>query len=128
MVVTATQHSCPSAGGYSSRRPEQSLLYRMVAEHFEDFRTKLNSDGGGLPKRAEEEFRAFLACGIPEHGVVLRRSLAWNFAHLIAFSCRKRGFCPSCVAKRSSFSAAHLVDHVIPPHVPLRHWTVPKKG
>ena len=37
----------------------------------------------------------------------------------MAFSCKRRGFCPSCGARRMSQTAGHLVDHVIP-HVPVR--------
>jgi len=33
---------------------------------------------------------------------------------LLAFSCKRRGFCPSCGARCMSQTAAHLVDHVIP--------------
>jgi len=40
---------------------------------------------------------------------------------LLSFSCKRRGFCPSCGARRMSQTAAHLVDHVIP-HVPVRQW------
>jgi uncharacterized protein (DUF983 family) len=40
---------------------------------------------------------------------------------LLAFSCKRRGFCPSCGARRMSQTAAHLVHHVIP-HVPVREW------
>jgi hypothetical protein len=39
--------------------------------------------------------------------------------NLLAFSCKRRGFRPSCGARRMSQSAAHLVDHVIP-RVPVR--------
>ena len=38
---------------------------------------------------------------------------------VVAFSCKKRGFCPSCVARRTSDAAAHLVDDVLP-EVPTR--------
>jgi Putative transposase/Transposase zinc-binding domain len=37
--------------------------------------------------------------------------------------CKRRGFCPSCGAKRMSETAAHLVDHVIP-SVPVRQWVL----
>jgi len=40
---------------------------------------------------------------------------------LVAFSCKRRGFCPSCGARRMAQTAAHLVDHVIP-RVPVRQW------
>jgi hypothetical protein len=37
----------------------------------------------------------------------------------VAFSCKGRGVCPSCNGRHMSQTAAHLVDHVIPP-VPVR--------
>ncbi len=42
---------------------------------------------------------------------------------LVAFSCKRRGFCPACGARRMAETAAHLVDHVIP-RVPVRQWVV----
>jgi len=38
---------------------------------------------------------------------------------LVAFSCKRHGFCPSYGARRMAKSAAHLVDCVIP-RVPVR--------
>lgn len=38
---------------------------------------------------------------------------------LVAFSCKKRGFCPSCSAKRMTESSALLVDEILP-HQPMR--------
>ncbi len=40
---------------------------------------------------------------------------------LVAFSCKRRGFCPSCGARRRAETAAYLVDRVIP-RVPVRQW------
>ena len=42
---------------------------------------------------------------------------------LVAFSCKRCGFCLSCEARRMAQTAAHLVDHVIP-HVPVRQWVL----
>jgi hypothetical protein len=42
---------------------------------------------------------------------------------LVAFSCKLRGVCPSCGARRASQTAANLVDRVLP-HVPLRQWVL----
>ncbi|PTL76534.1 transposase zinc-binding domain-containing protein [Vitiosangium sp. GDMCC 1.1324] len=36
---------------------------------------------------------------------------------LVAFSCKGRGVCPSCNAKRAHVTAVHLVERVLP-HVP----------
>ena len=44
-------------------------------------------------------------------------------AHLVAFSCKHRGFCPSCGARRMVESAAHLVDHVFP-EAPVRQFVL----
>jgi Putative transposase len=42
---------------------------------------------------------------------------------LLAFSCKRRGFCPSCAGRRLAQTAAHLVECVIP-WVPTRQWVV----
>ena len=46
---------------------------------------------------------------------------------VVAFSCKRRGICPSCTARRMADTAAHLVDRVLP-RAPSRQWvfTVPK--
>lgn len=38
-------------------------------------------------------------------------------------SCKRRGFCPSCGARRMAQTSSHLIDHVIP-HVPVRQWVL----
>ena len=45
----------------------------------------------------------------------------------MAFSCKGRGFCPSCLGRKMSATAAHLIEDVLPVGVPLRQWvlTVP---
>jgi hypothetical protein len=43
---------------------------------------------------------------------------------LVAFSCKKRGICPSCGARRTAESAASLADEVLPER-PLRQWVLP---
>src|ERR671914_2286809 len=42
---------------------------------------------------------------------------------LVAFSCKKRGFCPACGDRRMAETAAHLVDYVIP-RVSVRQWVL----
>ena len=75
-----------------------------------------------LPAR-RSEFDAFLECGILAHGFLRLRCGDCSHDKLVAFSCKRRGFCPSCGARRMAQTAAHLVDHVIP-HVPVRQWVL----
>jgi hypothetical protein len=42
---------------------------------------------------------------------------------LVAFSCKKRGFCPFCGARRMAETAALLADEVLPER-PLRQWVL----
>jgi len=42
---------------------------------------------------------------------------------LLAFICKRRGFCPSDGARRMSQTGAHVVDHVIP-YVPVQQWVL----
>jgi hypothetical protein len=47
---------------------------------------------------------------------------------LIAFSCKGRGVCAACNARRMVETAAHLADHVMP-RLPVSQWalSVPKR-
>ncbi|MFM8380098.1 MAG: transposase [Planctomycetia bacterium] len=65
----------------------------------------------------------YLRCGILCHGFARARCLGCGHAFLIAFSCKRRGVCPSCNGRRMAQTAAHLADHVIPP-VPVRQWVI----
>ncbi|NUZ05903.1 transposase [Piscinibacter koreensis] len=81
------------------------------------------STGSELPRFIKDEFDAFLECGILAHGFLRLRCGECGHDRLLAFSCKRRGFCPSCGARRMSQTAAHLVDRVIP-HVPVRQWVL----
>jgi hypothetical protein len=115
-----TAHPCH----YERRRPEETTLYRLVQEHLETFLAQVETESGsGLPEFVKDEFDAFLKCGILAHGFLRLRCSECAHEQLVAFSCKRRGFCPSCGARRMAETAAHLVDHVIPP-VPVRQWVL----
>jgi hypothetical protein len=125
----------PSAGThaqpYRRRRPEATTLHRIVREHLETYLALANESdpmGDGVPDHVEKEFRSYLTCGILAHGFARARCSGCGYDFLVAFSCKGRGACPSCNAKRMAETAAHLVDHVFP-HVPVRQWvlSVPKR-
>jgi hypothetical protein len=101
------------------------VLHRVVREHFETFRAEIaaRTDGGGLPRFVEREFRDFLTCGVLARGFARVRCEGCAFERLVPFSCKRRGFCPSCGGRRMAEVAAHLVDDVLP-HVPVRQWVL----
>jgi len=83
----------------------------------------LDAQGKSLPLHVHQEFDAYLKCGRLEHGFLRVRRDKYHFERLVAFSCKKRGFCPSCGARRMAETAALLADEVFP-DVPLRQWVI----
>ncbi len=76
-----------------------------------------------MPRFVEREFRRFLDCGILAHGFLRVHCDDCGTDRLVAYSCKRRGFCPSCGGRRMADTAAHLVDRVLP-EVPVRQWVL----
>ena len=76
-----------------------------------------------MPGYVQREFEDFLQCGRLEHGFLRVRCESCHAEHLVAFSCKRRGFCPSCGVRRMAESAALLVDEVLPEQ-PMRQWVL----
>jgi ribosomal protein S27E len=108
---------------YERHRPEQTLLYQLVEAHYPALVEQLAQQGKSLPEHVHREFEAYLKCGRLEHGFLRVRCDKCHFERLVAFSCKKRGFCPSCGARRMAETAALLADEVFP-DVPLRQWVI----
>src|SRR5947209_15671183 len=115
----------PAPSSYVPRDPSTTLLYHIVATHLETFLASLDADpdAKGLPAYVQREFYAYLQCGILAHGFLRLGCDTCHHELLLPFSCKRRGFCPSCAARRMAQTAAHLVEQVIP-WVPTRQWVV----
>src|SRR5690606_27894951 len=109
--------------GYARHRPEETLLYQIVAEHYPGFREARAAEGKPLPRYVEEEFEAYLKCGRLEEGFLRVRCEGCRAEKLVAFSCKRRGFCPSCGGRRMAETAALLVDEILP-RKPIRQWVL----
>lgn len=110
------------AQAYERHKPEQTLLHRVVREHLETMLAEANAaDGPGVRRYVELEFRKYVRCGILAHGFARARCKTCGTDLLVAFSCKGRGICPSCGARRMANTGAHLVEHVLP-DVSIRQW------
>jgi len=111
--------------GYLRRNPSEGVLYSVLAAHLETFLARAEGDGSapGLPRHVVRELRSYLTCGVLAHGFARFRCFGCGSDDLVAFSCKGRGFCPSCGGRRMAESAAHLVDHVLP-WTPVRQWVL----
>jgi hypothetical protein len=108
---------------YTPRLPEQTLLHRVVREQLEPFLARARAREHPAPHFVAQELRAFLRCGILAHGFLRLRCDDCGHDRLVPFSCKRRGFCPSCGGRRMADTAAHLVDRVLPV-VPVRQWVL----
>ncbi|QIG04740.1 hypothetical protein GTK47_05020 [Proteus sp. ZN5] len=122
-VAARTASRDRDTGRYQSHRPEQTLLYQIVDEYYPAFAALMAEQGKELPGYVQREFEEFLQCGRLEHGFLRVRCESCHAEHLVAFSCKRRGFCPSCGARRMAESAALLVDEVLPEQ-PMRQWVL----
>src|SRR5882672_4605903 len=114
-----------SDGDYRPHDAEHAVLYRVIDEHLDAFleTARRHADGARLPAFVEQEFRDFLTCGVLAHGFARLRCTDCALERLVPFSCKGRGFCPSCGGRRMTESAARLVDEVLP-RVPVRQWVL----
>jgi ribosomal protein S27E len=88
---------CPRAT-YQRHQPERTVLYRTIATHLPTFfaRPAWEDGTGGWPAFVRREFEAYLKCGRLEHGLLRVQCERCGDTTVVAFSCRGRGFCPSC--------------------------------
>jgi len=129
----------PAVATYEPRDPSNTVLYKVVAEHLETFLASLDADpdAKGLPAYVQREFYDYLQCGILAHGFLRLGCDTCKKEMLLAFSCKRRGFCPSCAGRHMAQTAAHVVECVIPwvptrqwvvsVPIPLRYWTAPSQ-
>lgn len=108
---------------YVRHQPEGTLLYKLIEQYYPDFVAHLEKQGRTLPRYVQNEFEAYLQCGLLSHGFLRVRCECCHHERFVAFSCKRRGFCPSCCAKRMTESAALLVDTVLP-RQPMRQWVL----
>jgi ribosomal protein S27E len=92
------------AGVYHPRHPERTVLYRVLFHHFDRFLTEYESrfekEYGYFRPIVKEVVEKYLDCGNPRSGFARIRCPDCREERFVMLSCRTRGFCPSCHAKR----------------------------
>ena len=108
---------------YRPRCVEPNLLREVVRRELETFLARAAARERTVPRFVARELQAFLRCGVLAHGFVRVHCDACGLDRAVPFSCKGRGFCPSCGGRRMAETAAHLVERVFP-EVPVRQWVL----
>jgi hypothetical protein len=125
-AVSALDDSPATPGTYRRHRPEATVLYEVVRENLETLYGAI--DEGALAvriaKRARKELEAYLECGLLCRGFSRLRCSSCGESRRLAFSCKGRGFCPSCLGGRMCATAGNLMEYVLAKESGLRQWVL----
>jgi len=116
---------------YRPRRSQDSSYYHCVEDHFETFERVYEERferayGFYLPYLRSVIYR-YLDCGVLRNGFARIRCGECGHEYLLAFSCKRRHFCPSCHQKRVVEFGEWLCGEVLK-RIPHRHFvfSIPK--
>ena len=116
---------------YRARRPRASpwwqCLQASLGDFFGSYSTHYAEKMGPLRPVVSVSLRAFLRCGDLAQGFARIRCADCEHEYLLAFTCKKRGACPSCHQRRGADVAQIIAGELCVP-VPHRHivLTVPR--
>ena len=116
---------------YRPRDPRKTALWGLLDTLYERVKgaweERYERKYGFWRGLADEAVARYLDCGVWDNGFARVRCRSCPQEFLVAFSCKGRGLCPSCGAKRAAELAAFLVDEVVE-DVGHAQWvfTVPK--
>ena len=116
---------------YRPRKPQDSQYYQCVEDHFEEFERiyddRFPKKYGFLRPYVKQVIYRYLDCGILHNGFARVKCEDCNYEYLLAFSCKRRHFCPSCHQKRVVEFGEWLCEEVLKA-VPHRHFvfSIPK--
>lgn len=106
---------------YQPRRPRASPLWQVVHHGWSDFlahyEAKHRKILGSLDPRAQATVQAFMRCGDLASGFTRLECPDCGHERLLAFTCKKRHFCPACHQRRvrsTSEWIASSVCHAVP--------------
>ena len=116
---------------YRPRDPRKTALWGLLDTLYErvkgSWEERFERRYGFWRGLADEAVARYLDCGVWDNGFARVRCRRCPQEFLVAFSCKGRGLCPSCGAKRAAELAAFLADEIVE-DVGHAQWvfTVPK--
>ncbi len=99
------------------------MLYEIVRDNLETLRGAVDDGAVRITGHARRELEAYLGCGLLCRGFARLHCPSCGENRLVAFRCKGRGFCPSCIGRGMNETSANLTERVLP-EAPLRQWVL----
>ena len=128
----ANQPHSHNQSSYQPRSPRNTAFHRLVEDNFEELEliwdSKYQKMYGYWRPHVLDVMQKYLDCGDPQLGFARVKYSDCNTEYLLPFSCKCRGFCPSCHQRRVVEFGEYLHDEVLL-DVSHRQWvfTIPKR-
>jgi len=129
---SGNQSHSHNQSSYQPRSSQNSAYHRLVEDNFEKMElvwdSKYQQMYGYWRPHVLDVIQKYLDCGDPHLGFARVKCTGCNTEYLLPFSCKCRGFCPSCHQRRVVEFGEYLRDEVLE-LVPHRQWvlTIPKR-
>jgi hypothetical protein len=102
---------------YRPRDPRKTPLWGLLDTLYErvkgSWEERFERKYGFRRGLADEAVARYLDCGVWDNGFARVKCRRCPQEFLVAFSCKGRGLCPSCGAKRAAELGAFLIDEVV---------------
>ncbi|NIS83238.1 MAG: hypothetical protein GTO14_24230 [Anaerolineales bacterium] len=102
---------------YEPRQARETTLYQLLERYYEDVKAlweeRFEPVYGFWRGFVDKVVFRYLDCGVPEAGFARLKCAACGAERLLTLSCKQRGVCPSCDAKRGAAFAAFLKDELL---------------
>jgi hypothetical protein len=117
MELVATSQPNPPLALYRPRQPQNSALYQLLEAYYEDVKAvweeRFEKKYGFWRGFVDAVVARYLDCGVAEAGFARLKCDDCGSERLLTLSCKQRGICPSCDAKRAAAFAAFLKDELL---------------
>ena len=117
MGLAASSQPLAPPALYRPRNPRATALYQLLEAYYEDVKAvweeRFEKHYGFWRGFVDTVVARHLDCGTEEAGFARLRCDTCGVEKLLRLSCRQRGICPSCDAKRAAAFAALLKDELL---------------
>ena len=104
----------PKGSVYERHRPEKLYSTRSSGSITRGFLSIWKTREPHCPSMSSASLKTFFNVVVWKMDLFELSVRIAKHERLVAFSCKRRGFCPSCGARRMAESSALLIDEVLP--------------